>query len=170
MSGRNSFIILIALIFIAYFTGWYSVYQKSKLYYDFAEKQYEQGNYILALKGINKIELYPEDDYFGGYQKVIEAWQNGFFVFYPHFYDKALERSQSILQKSSNNELKDFIYTYIEIDIRYIPEAATCLLSRYKNDNNKDGEHEMTLFLNEAFPTYQWQASPLLINGCQATE
>ncbi|NBM54999.1 hypothetical protein GWI68_09400 [Proteus sp. G2669] len=170
MSGRNSIIILIALIFIAYFTGWYSVYQKSKLYYHFAEQQYEKGNYVLALKGINKIELYPEDDYFGGYQNVIEAWKNGLFVFYPDFYYQALERSQSILQKSSNKELKDFIYTYIEIDIRYIPEAATCLLSRYKKDNNKEGEHEMTQFLNDAFPAYKWQASPLLINGCQITE
>lgn len=170
MSGKKGIIALIILISTAYLTGWYSVYQKSKHYYDFAEQQYQQGHYILALKGMNKIELYPEDNYSGGYQQIIDAWRNGLFVFYPDFYYQAVERSHDLLPKASNEELIEFIQTYTEIDTRYVPDAATCLISRYRQSDDAENEHKMVTFLDEAFPAYQWQSSPLFTHGCQTTE
>lgn len=145
---------LILLVSLAYLSAWYKVYQQSKHYFDFAEQQYSEGNYILALKGLNSIELYPNDVYFGGYQQVIDDWQNALFVYRPDFYYKSLERSQTILQKASIDELDQFIKTYTEIETKYVAEAATCLLIRYQQTNNSEGETEMTTFLAEAFPAY----------------
>ncbi|EAM8615959.1 hypothetical protein BHS62_25630 [Salmonella enterica] len=142
------------IIILAYTSTWYMVYRQSKRYFDFAEQQYEEENYILALKGQNKIELYPGDDYFGGYQQVIEGWRFSLFTYKPAFYYKSLERSKDILQKASTNELEYFIKYYVEVDTKYIPEAAGCLLRRYQNVGYKEGEIRMNEFLAEAFPLY----------------
>ena len=170
MSGKRALLALILLITLAYLTAWNMVYQQSKNYFNFAQQQYAQGDYILALKGLNKIELYAGDNYSGGYQQVIDDWRNGLFVYRPDFYYQSLERSQIILQKASIEELDTFIKTYTEIDTRYIAEAATCLLSRYQQAQNRDGEAEMIAFLAEAFPDYRWQASSYLANGCQSID
>ncbi len=166
MSGKKALLALILLITLAYLTAWNMVYQQSKDYFDFAEQQYAQDHYILALKGLNKIELYAGDHYSGGYQQVIDDWRNGLFVYRPDFYYQSLERSQTILHQASLEELDTFIKTYTEIDTRYIAEAATCLLSRYQQAKNSEGEAEMFAFLAEAFPDYHWQTSTYLANGC----
>lgn len=157
---------LLLLILIAYITAWFNVYNQSKQYFEYAEEQYKNKNYILALKGMNKIELYPEDHYDGGYQQVVNAWANGLLVYKPNFYYDSVDKSKLILQKATNKELNDFIDTYTEIDTTYIPEAAVCLLSRYEKENNQTGQIEMKTFLGEAFPSYKWNNSDYYKKGC----
>ncbi|MFZ1873889.1 MAG: hypothetical protein WAU54_14120 [Chania sp.] len=165
MKVKTGLAALLLIILLAYCSAWLMVYQQSKRYFDFAEQQYAAGNYILALKGLNKIELYSQDAYSGGYQQVIDGWRMGLLVYRPDFYYQALARSTDLLAHASNQELTEFIGTYTEIDTRFIAEAATCLLARYQQQD-LSGQQAMEAFLTEAFPAYQWRSAPEFTTGC----
>lgn len=102
MSGKKGFFALVLIILLAYLSAWLMVYQQSKRYFDFAEQRYAAGDYILALKGMNKIELYRHDVYSGGYQQVIDDWRHGMLVYRPDFYYQALARSSDLLARASD--------------------------------------------------------------------
>ncbi|WP_404273310.1 hypothetical protein [Yersinia similis] len=166
MSGKKGFFALVLIILLAYLSAWLMVYQQSKRYFDFAEQQYAAGDYILALKGMNKIELYRHDVYSGGYQQVIDDWRHGMLVYRPDFYYQALARSSDLLARASDQQLAEFIATYTEIDTRFVAEAATCLLARYRQRDESANQRTMEEYLAEAFPAHALRTSSQLDAGC----
>lgn len=166
MSGKKGLIALVLIILLAYISSWLMVYQQSKRYFDFAEQRYVAGDYILALKGMNKIELYRHDVYSGGYQQVIDNWRHGMLVYRPDFYYQALARSRDLLARASDQQLAEFIATYTEIDTRFIAEAATCLLARYRQRADSVNQQTMEEYLAEAFPAHVWRTSSWLDTRC----
>ena len=61
---------------------------------------------------------------------------------------------RDILPHLSNETLLDFIEIYIQLDLRYVPEAVKELLRRARVKNDTDLALEMTEFMQEAFPDY----------------
>ncbi|MGF1748446.1 hypothetical protein [Vibrio cionasavignyae] len=145
---------LLGFILIAYFFAWGKVYFLSKSYFEFAQQQEKQGNYVIALKGSNKLEVRNDEQYLGGYQQVIEAWDNVTLGITPSFYDDALLAPERLMPKLSDEELYQFIDLYVQLDSKYVPEVAEILLERAIASNDEVLEAEMKEFLIQAFPDY----------------
>lgn len=103
---------------------------------------------------MNKLELRRDDVYLGGYQQVIETWEEAVIGFKPDFYYEARNRVGVMLGKLNEEELMSFIEIYVELDMRYVPEAAAILLSRATLNGDIEVATEMDEFLQEAFPRF----------------
>ncbi|MET4693646.1 hypothetical protein [Endozoicomonas lisbonensis] len=154
MSLSKKLALIGLFLLITYCAAWVKAYQMSSAYVEHALQMHEQGELVEALKGMNKLELRIEDKYLGGYQQVIEAWESSILGLRPAFYQKAIDASQDILPHLSDEALLDFIEIYIQLDLRYVPEAARELLKRARVKGDKALTLEMTEFLQEAFPEY----------------
>ncbi len=151
MSVYKKLIILVTVISVCFCMAMLKIYNQSKSYFEYAESQYKQKHYIEALKGMNKLEMRREEQYLGGYQQVLESWENAIGGFKPDFYQTAQKRIDETLVAMNSDELLKFIEIYVELDIRYVPEATSLLI------NLSDDEElvlEMDAFLKEAFPLY----------------
>ena len=158
MARWIKYIVFAAMVGSAYGVAWLKAYQLSADYFDYAEQQYSQGHKIEALKGMNKLELRREQVYRGGYQQVVEAWEGAMLGPKPAFYDKAKAQTALILTELSTNELLAYIEMYVELDMRYVPEAALQLRGLAAEQENRALYQEMDEFLREAFPVYYEQA------------
>ena len=157
MSTGKKLGLVMLFVLTTYCTAWIHAYQQSSAYFEFAEAMQEQGELIIALKGMNKLEMRIEDTYRGGYQQVIETWENSLLGLRPAFYKKAQVAALDILPHVSEEELLSFIDIYIQLDMRYVPEAARELLHRSLKQNNAELQQEMEEFLVEAFPEYEFE-------------
>ncbi|GEA51850.1 hypothetical protein VIN01S_26540 [Vibrio inusitatus NBRC 102082] len=146
--------LFVSFILIAYFFAWGKVYFLSKSYFEFAQQQEQSGNYVVALKGTNKLEVRIDEVYLGGYQQVIEAWDNVTFGITPSFYDEALKAPERLILKLSDEELYQFVDLYVQLDSKYVPEVAELLLKRATDSNDELLASEMREFLIQAFPDY----------------
>ncbi|MET4696805.1 hypothetical protein [Endozoicomonas lisbonensis] len=149
---------LVALLVITTFcTAWIHAYRQSSAYFEFARAIHKEGDLVIALKGMNKLEMRIDDEYFGGYQQVIETWESSVFGIRPAFYEQAIAATGELLPQVSDEELLAFIDLYIQLDQRYVPEAARELLSRSQLQGNLELAEEMEEFLAEAFPEYDFK-------------
>jgi len=149
----------VGMVLAAYGVAWLKAYNLSADYFDYANQQYKQGHRVEALKGMNKLELRREETYLGGYQQVIETWEGAMLGPKPPFYAIAKARAEEILPQLTTAELLAFIEIYVELDMRYVPEAALQLRQLAGSRGDQATFDEMDEFLQEAFPTfYQQQA------------
>ncbi|MGX9522573.1 hypothetical protein ACWX0P_27810 [Vibrio mediterranei] len=155
MTGRIKWLVFVLIVALAYGVAWLKTYNLSSNYFTYAEQQYQQSHYIEALKGKNKLEMRRDDMYLGGYQQVVEAWEGTMFGPKPSFYYQAKLRVEQSLTQLGSDGLLQLIETYVELDSRYIPEAA----ERLKNKAYAEGDltlyKEMGEFLHEAFPDFK---------------
>ena len=158
MARWIKYIAFAALVGSAYSVAWFKAYQLSADYFAYAEQQYAQGHKVEALKGMNKLELRREQVYLGGYQQVVEAWEGAMLGPTPAFYEKAKAQTARILTELSTDQLLAYIEMYVELDMRYVPEAALQLRSLAAEQENRALYQEMDEFLREAFPLYYQQA------------
>lgn len=149
---------LAALVLVAYSAAWLKTYNLSQQYFEFATEQ-QQGNVIIALKGMNKLELRRGDEYLGGYQQVIETWEGAVLGPKPNYYYQALVKPNEIINQLSANQLEEFIQIYVELDSRYVPEVADQLQQVASDSGNVQLASEMREFLAEAFPYYNAQSN-----------
>ncbi|SON53229.1 hypothetical protein [Vibrio tapetis] len=154
MSGRIKWLVFLLVIATAYGVAWHKAYVLSSDYYDFAQEQFQQGNYITAIKGKNKLEMRRSDTYLGGYQQVVETWEHMVLGLRPDFYYLAKQKVDESLSKLSSDELLLLIETYVELDLRYVPEAALRLKNLASAQGNQLLYSEMDEFLIEAFPEF----------------
>lgn len=146
---------LIAVFLLAaYGSAWVNAYRQSSAYFQFAQEQQAKGQLVTALKGMNKLELRLEDTYLGGYQQVIETWESSILGPRPSFYQEAVAAAEGILPELTDQQILDFIDVYVQLNLRYVPEAAVELLKRAKNSKNITLADEMSEFLEEAFPEF----------------
>ncbi|ROV59230.1 hypothetical protein EGH82_14730 [Vibrio ponticus] len=151
---------LAALVLVAYSAAWLKTYNLSQQYFEFAtEQQQQQGNVIIALKGMNKLELRRGDEYLGGYQQVIETWEGAVLGPKPNYYYQALVKPNEIINQLSAKQLEEFIQIYVELDSRYVPEVADQLQQVASDSGNVQLASEMREFLAEAFPYYKAQSN-----------
>ncbi|CAH0525324.1 hypothetical protein [Vibrio hippocampi] len=143
------------LVAIAYGSAWLKTYQLSEQYNTYAHQQLEERDLVIALKGMNKLELRQGDLYFGGFQQVLETWENSVLGPKPSFYDDAKVMPEKILAKLNQQQLEMFIETYVELDARYVPEAAERLRVLALQNGDTEMADEMSEFLIEAFPNYK---------------
>ena len=155
VSTRIKLLILVFIVMIAYGSAWMKEYSLSQKYFGYAEQQYSSGHLIRSLKGMNKLELRIEDEYFGGYQQVIDIWKNSTFGPKPDVYYESLEKPQRIIESLSKQQLMEFIVTYVQLDSHYVTMAADQLRFLAKQSGDTALYTEMTEFLTEAFPHYQ---------------
>ncbi|MDF2153094.1 hypothetical protein [Vibrio sp. CAU 1672] len=147
----------VLVVLIAYVSAWMRAYSLSDGYFTYAEQQYSTGNLVLALKGMNKQSLRKGDDYFGGYQQVIEAWHSSTLGPRPEAYYHSLEKPKQIIEQLSVEELLEFIDVYVQLDSRYVPVAADQVRVLAKQAGDAGLYNDMTAFLTEAFPRYKQQ-------------
>ncbi|MDR9826994.1 hypothetical protein RCJ22_15395 [Vibrio sp. FNV 38] len=145
--------VLVCFVATAFTMAWFKSYNMSLDYFNHAESMRNNGDYVTALKGMNKLELRRTDAYLGGYQQVIETWEETRYAPRPDFFFEAKERVNNIFVHLSTEELLNFIEIYVELDMRYVPAAALVLLERAKFERNNPLALEMEEFLWEAFPT-----------------
>ena len=157
MSAVKKLAVLFSFLLFTYFMAWMKVYNQSSEYFDYARQQQETGNLTVALKGMNKLELRIEDQYLGGYQQVIETWESSLLGPRPDFYFQAVEEAQKIIPQLNEQQLLSFIEIYVQLDTRYVPDAALELLNKSKLSGNTALEQEMDEFLKEAFPDFAYQ-------------
>lgn len=150
---------LAALVLVAYSAAWLKTYNLSQQYFEFATEQQQQGNVIIALKGMNKLELRRGDEYLGGYQQVIETWEGAVLGPKPNYYYQALVKPNEIINQLSAKQLEEFIQIYVELDSRYVPEVADQLQQVASDSGNVQLASEMREFLAEAFPYYNAQSN-----------
>ncbi|OLQ94613.1 hypothetical protein BIY21_08420 [Vibrio ponticus] len=150
---------LAALVLVAYSAAWLKTYNLSQQYFEFATEQQQQGNVIIALKGMNKLELRRGDEYLGGYQQVIETWEGAVLGPKPNYYYQALVKPNEIINQLSAKQLEEFIQIYVELDSRYVPEVADQLQQVASDSGNVQLASEMREFLAEAFPYYKAQSN-----------
>ncbi|KEI71494.1 hypothetical protein [Endozoicomonas elysicola] len=141
-------------LLLAYCAAWITAYRQSSAYFEYAQEQMQQGEWVTALKGMNKLELRLEDPYLGGYQQVIETWESSLLGPRPGFYQQAITAASEVLPKLSDAELLKFIDIYVQLDLRYVPEAAVELQERARQNGDEQLATEMTEFLTEAFPEF----------------
>ncbi|PSW16601.1 hypothetical protein C9J01_06295 [Photobacterium rosenbergii] len=150
MAKKLSFIVV--FLAFTYVMAWVKAYNQSSEYFEYARQQRDNGNLTYALKGMNKLELRIEEKYLGGYQQVIETWESSILGPRPGFYDQAVKEAEEIIPQLSEQELESFIEIYVQLDTRYVPEAAQELLKKSKLTGNTIMANEMSEFLDEAFP------------------
>lgn len=147
------------LVAIAYGTAWLKAYQLSEQYSIYAHQQLNSDDLVIALKGMNKLELRQGDQYLGGFQQVLETWESAMLGPKPAFYEDALAMPERIMSQLDQQQLVDFIETYVELDSRYVPEAADQLHVVALQNGKKELANEMQEFLREAFPYYQTKSN-----------
>ncbi|KIF44579.1 hypothetical protein M445_25645 [Vibrio owensii 47666-1] len=155
VSTRMKFLALVSVILIAYGSAWMKAYSLSEKYFAYAEEEYSKGNLITALKGMNKLELRIEDEYFGGYQQVLDTWRSSTLGPRPDAYYQSLEKPKQIIEQLSKQQLMEFIEIYVQLDSRYVPTAVDQLRFLAKQSGDIALYEEMTEFLSEAFPRYK---------------
>ena len=156
MAKKLSF--LVAFLAFTYVMAWVKAYNQSSEYFEYARQQRDNGNLTYALKGMNKLELRIEEKYLGGYQQVIETWESSIIGPRPDFYDQAVKEADEIIPQLSEQELESFIEIYVQLDTRYVPEAAKELLKKSEHAGNINMAKEMYEFLHEAFPDQAYQS------------
>ncbi|WP_087019623.1 hypothetical protein [Thaumasiovibrio subtropicus] len=155
MSNVKKIALLLLVVVIAYWSAWGKTYFLTKSYFDYAVAQEAQGAYVEALKGMNKLELRIEEPYLGGYQQVIEAWDNTAFGVRPRFYYEAMDAPERLLPQLDADTLYEFIDVYVQLDVRYVPEVAHLLMNKAAEQGDTAVEEEMRDFLVHAFPDHK---------------
>lgn len=155
MSNGMKLALFALLVATAYGTAWFKAYQLSKQYSIYAHQQLNEHNLLIALKGMNKLELRQGDHYLGGFQQVLETWESSMLGPKPSFYEEAVIMPQKIITQLNQQQLEAFIETYVELDVRYVPEAVEQLRLVALENGNTVLADEMNEFLLEAFPNYQ---------------
>ncbi|RJX71955.1 hypothetical protein DZ860_08980 [Vibrio sinensis] len=157
MAKGIKWLVFAGLVLVAYASAWLKAYQLSESYYQFAQQQFQMGNYTTSLKGMNKLELRKGDTYLGGYQQVIETWEGTLIGPKPDFYYRSQMMPAKVMANLNAKELEEFIQIYVELDTRYVPEVADQVRLLASQNGQNDLFKEMTEFLVEAFPYYQRQ-------------
>ena len=85
MSLSKKLTLIGLFLLVTYCAAWVQAYQMSSAYFEHARQMREQGELVEALKGMNKLELRIDDEYFGGYQQVIETWESSLLRPSPRF-------------------------------------------------------------------------------------
>ncbi|MGF1792231.1 hypothetical protein L4D21_16640 [Photobacterium profundum] len=155
MSQYKKIAMLLAVILVAYWAAWGKAYFLSKSYFDYAVEQEAAQNYVIALKGMNKLEIRIDEEYLGGYQQVIESWEHALFGIRPAFYEEALVAPQRVIPLLNNDDLQVFIDIYVQLDSKYVPEVALMQLKRAQQAGNEELAAEMKEFLSQAFPEFK---------------
>lgn len=150
-------LLLLSVVFVAYWAAWGKAYFLSKSYFDYAQEQEAAGDYIHALKGMSKLELRIDETYLGGYQQVIETWDNAMFGFRPEFYRESLQAPARLIPQFADEDIQDFIDIYVQLDSRYVPEVAYMNLQRARAAGDQELVAEMEEFLTQAFPDFQFK-------------
>ena len=158
MSLLKKLTILFSFLAFTYGMAWLKVYNQSSDYFEYARQQRDNGNLVFALKGMNKLELRIEDKYLGGYQQVIETWESSMLGPRPDFYELAVKEANEIIPLLNEEQLQSFIEIYVQLDTRYVPDAALELLQKSKVSGNTQLTNEMDEFLTEAFPDFEYQS------------
>ncbi|MGF1735948.1 hypothetical protein [Photobacterium satsumensis] len=150
-------VLLLSVVLIAYWAAWGKAYFLSKSYFDYAVEQEAAENYVIALKGMNKLELRIDEEYLGGYQQVIEAWEHALFGIRPSFYEEALIAPARLIPQIADEDLQAFIDIYVQLDSKYVPEVAYMQLQRARLAGNEELAAEMDEFLTQAFPDFDFK-------------
>lgn len=157
VSHLKKIVLLLSVVLVAYWAAWGKAYFLSKSYFDYAADQEAAGNYVIALKGMNKLELRIDEEYLGGYQQVIEAWENALFGIRPAFYEEALVSPARLIPQFADADLQAFIDIYVQLDSKYVPEVAYMQLQRARLVGNDELAAEMEDFLTQAFPYFDFE-------------
>lgn len=157
VSQLKKIVLLLSVVVVAYWAAWGKAYFLSKSYFDYATEQEAAQNYIIALKGMNKLELRIDEEYLGGYQQVIETWENALFGIRPSFYDEALVAPARLIPQFADEDLQAFIDIYVQLDTKYVPEVAYMQLQRARLAGDEELSAEMEEFLIQAFPYFDFK-------------
>lgn len=157
VSQLKKIVLLLSVVLVAYWAAWGKAYFLSKSYFDYAVEQEAAGNYVIALKGMNKLELRIDEQYLGGYQQVIESWEHALFGIRPAFYEEALVAPGRLIPQFADEDLQSFIDIYVQLDSKYVPEVAFAQLQRARQTGDDELAAEMEDFLTQAFPYFDFE-------------
>lgn len=154
---NNKLKVIISLLIITILTygfAWGEMYFNSKKYYKDAMKNYNDKNYVIAIKG-KKVEKDDGSGYEfkGGFQHVMDIWDSSYAIPKPKVYKESKEMINEIINKKID------IKTGTEMFNKYFKLDKTCLnavmlrvADLYIQADDKEGAKETLKLIEEAFP------------------
>lgn len=147
------FTLIILVILITYTWVWVQCYVASKSYYRNAMDNLNNGKYITALKGDRVLS---EDNskyvFIGGFQQVVEIWENPYAVPKPKLYTEAKEKITFIIKEKIDIQAgEEAFQTYINLDNRYLPEILLHVGDLYLQKGDKKSAKEIYTVVKDAF-------------------
>ncbi|EOD01198.1 tetratricopeptide repeat protein [Caldisalinibacter kiritimatiensis] len=151
---KHRFLTLITLVILVTYTWvWVQCYIATQNYYRNAMDNLNKGKYITALKGDRVLS---EDNskyvFIGGFQQVVEIWENPCAVPKPKLYTQAKEKISSIIkEKIDIHTGEEAFQTYINLDNRYLPEILLHVGDLYLRKGDKKSAKETYTVVKDAF-------------------
>lgn len=134
-------IFLIAIIVILFIIGvyslaWYEGYKNSRVFYQQANENYEKGEYNIALKGGEYFNSSTNEYMFiGGYEQVVNIWDNKWAKPKPSFYYDSKDKADDIIYNRLTAEEGMAIFQkYFNISNKYLPEILLQTGKLYKEN------------------------------------
>ena len=125
LKSFKKYMIVILFIILTYAWVWMGTYFRTKKYYKQACMNYDDEKYMIALKG-ERILNESQSGYIfqGGFQQVMEAWNNPFALPKPSIYTNSIKMIDNIINfKIDIAEGQKIFKTYFKMDNKFLPEV-----------------------------------------------
>lgn len=151
---RNSVLVILVLI-LCYTIIWLQSYSRAKEYYIMAMDNYNNGDYMVALKG----EKTQKEDgsgytYIGGFQQALEVFEGDYAYPKPSITHKANEMSIQIIVSMDMEESNRTFKTYFGIDNRFLPEIMLHIGDLHLQGGSEKKAKKAYEMVMEAFERY----------------
>lgn len=145
---------VIGLVGLVYAWVWMEVYQTSRFYYNMATDSYDRGEYGAALKGVETENANGETSFQGGYQQVIDAWEQPYAWPRPSFVEQSRGMvDQIIAEKLTLAEGEALFQTHFNRDNRYLGRILLRVGELYEQQRDFPAAIETYEVAREAFAT-----------------
>ncbi|PTM59644.1 hypothetical protein [Desmospora activa] len=143
---------VIGLVGLIYAWVWVEVYQTSQFYYEMATDNYRKGDYGAALKGVETENANGETAFLGGYQQVIDAWDQPYAWPRPSFVEDARGMVDQIInEKLTIAEGEALFQAYFNRDNRYLGRIMLRVGELYEQQQDVDAAIETYEVVRQAF-------------------
>jgi len=129
-------IIIFLLIIGVYGYAWFEGYKNSQRFYQQANENYEKGEYNLALKGGEFFDSSTNKyGFIGGYEQVVNTWDNKWAKPKPSFYYDSMDKADDIIyNKLTADEGMAIFQKHFNISNKYLPEILLQTGKLYKEN------------------------------------
>ena len=149
----NIFLIILAVIFLSYGWVWFESYHMFKQYYKQAMQNYDNGEYIIALKGD---QVLSEDQtryiFEGGFQQAMDIWSSPYALPKPKLYWDTQEKIRTIIDEKIDIEMgKEAFKKYFQLDNKYLGDILLRMGDLYIQQGNTNKAEETYTIVKDAF-------------------
>ncbi|AGB40245.1 hypothetical protein Halha_0233 [Halobacteroides halobius DSM 5150] len=153
----NKFIILLLIIAVSYSWVWVETYNRTQRFYDQAMANFEQGDYIKALKGERVLNKDNSGYIFkGGFQQIIKSWKSSSAFPKPSLYITAKKKVSRIINQKMNIAMGQRAFkTYFRMNNKYLPQILMRVGDLYAQKGQIEKAKESYQMVTDIFTLQQ---------------